>query len=52
MIGRIGIGFFGFAAEPSQGGLIVPSMAEFMNGRPYLVLDDSSLLFSADPVRG
>jgi hypothetical protein len=46
VIGRIGFTFFGFAAS-SQGGLTLPSKAEFMNGRPYLVVGDGSLWFSA-----
>jgi hypothetical protein len=50
LIGRISYSFSGFAAEPSKGGLRIPSESEFLNGRPYFVLDDSSLVFSANPL--
>ena len=49
LIGRISCSFSGFAAEP-QSGLIIPSESEFLNGRPYFVLGDSSLVFSANPL--
>ena len=40
--------FVGFAAS-SEGGLIIPNRDEFLKGRPYLILDDSSIAFSAGP---
>jgi hypothetical protein len=47
LIGRISIisGFVGFAAS-SEGGLIIPNYNEFLEGRPYLILGDSSIAFS------
>ena len=50
LIGRIIIGgFVGFASASSGGGLIIPNYNEFLEGRPYLILDDSSIAFSAKP---
>ena len=48
LIGRISISFVGFAAS-SGSGLIIPNYDEFLEGRPYLILDDSSIVFSAKP---
>jgi len=49
LIGRVITSFVGFATS-SEGGLIVPNYNEFLKGRPYLILDDSSLVFSAKPL--
>ena len=49
LIGRIIIPFVGFAAS-SGSGLIIPTYDEFLEGRPYLILDDSSIVFSAKPL--
>jgi len=48
LIGRISSSFVGFAAS-SGSGLIIPNYDEFLEGRPYLILDDSSIVFSAKP---
>jgi hypothetical protein len=48
LIGRITCSFYGFA--PSQPGLRIPTKSEFLKGRPYFALDDSSLVFSATPL--
>jgi hypothetical protein len=48
LIGRISFPFHGFAASP-EGGLILPNEREFLAGRPYLVVDDGSIVFSANP---
>jgi hypothetical protein len=34
----------------SGGGLIIPNYDEFLEGRPYLILGDSSIVFSAKPL--
>jgi hypothetical protein len=47
---HISFRFFGFPPEPLEDSLILPSLTGFKNGRPYLVLDDASLSFRADPV--
>jgi hypothetical protein len=49
LIGRIITRFVGFAAS-SEGGQIIPNYNEFLEGRPYLILDDSSVVFSAKPL--
>ena len=49
LIGRISCPFVGFAGSP-QGGLRIPSYSEFLKGRPYFALDDSSVTFSANPL--
>jgi hypothetical protein len=50
LIGRIITpSFVGFAA-PSGSGLIIPTYNEFLEGRPYFILDDSSIVFSAKPL--
>jgi hypothetical protein len=50
LIGRIITpSFVGFAAS-SEGGLRIPNYDEFLKGRPYLILDDSSIVFSAKPL--
>jgi hypothetical protein len=49
LIGRIITSFVGFAAS-SEGGLHIPNYNEFLEGRPYLILDDSSIVFSAKPL--
>ena len=49
LIGRISCSFVGFAAS-SGSGLIIPTYNEFLEGRPYLILDDSSIAFSAKPL--
>ena len=41
--------FAGFAASPS-GGLVIPNEADFRKGRPYFVVDDISIRFSASQV--
>jgi hypothetical protein len=46
---RIITSFVGFAAS-SEGGLHIPNYNEFLEGRPYLILDDSSIAFSAKPL--
>jgi hypothetical protein len=46
--GLISFSFVGFAAS-EKGGLILPNKREFLAGRPYLVVDDSSIAFSANP---
>jgi hypothetical protein len=46
LIGRITCGFFGFV-EPSRPGLRIPTKNEFLKGRPYLVVEDVSFVFSA-----
>ncbi len=38
--------FVGFAVSIGSG-LIIPTYDEFLEGRPYLILDDSSITFSA-----
>ena len=45
LIGRISCSFAGFAASLASG-LIIPNYDEFLEGRPYLILDDSSIVFS------
>jgi hypothetical protein len=50
LICRISSSFVGFAAPSSGGGLIIPNYDEFLEGRPYLILDDSSIVFSAKPL--
>jgi hypothetical protein len=47
LIGRITCSFYEFAPEPE---LRIPSQSEFLNGRPYFVLDDISFVFSANPL--
>ena len=47
LIGRITCSFYEFAPEP---GFRFPSHREFLTGRPYFVLDDISLVFSANPL--
>lgn len=49
LIGRIITSFVGFAAS-SEGGQIIPNNNEFLKGRPYLILDDSSIVFSPKPL--
>jgi hypothetical protein len=50
LIGRIiTLSFVGFAAS-SGSGLIIPTYNEFLEGRPYLILDDCSIVFSAKPL--
>ena len=50
LIGRIITpSFVGFAA-PSGSGLIIPTYNEFLEGRPYFILDDSSIVFRAKPL--
>jgi hypothetical protein len=49
LIGRINTSFVGFAASVGSG-LIIPTYNEFLEGRPYLILDDSSIVFSAKPL--
>jgi hypothetical protein len=50
LIGRITtLGFVGFAATIGSG-LIIPTYDEFLEGRPYLILGDSSIWFSAKPL--
>jgi len=50
LIGRITTpGFVGFASS-SGSGLIIPNYDEFLEGRPYLILDDSSIVFSTKPL--
>jgi hypothetical protein len=46
---RIITSFVGFAAS-SEGGLTIPNYNEFLEGRPYLILDDCSIAFSAKPL--
>jgi hypothetical protein len=46
--GRIQFPIREFAAS-QEGGLILPNEMEFLAGRPYLVVDDSSIAFSANP---
>jgi hypothetical protein len=41
--------FVGFAASVGSG-LIIPTYDEFLEGRPYLILDDCSIVFSAKPL--
>jgi hypothetical protein len=49
LIGRIiTSSFVGFAAS-SGGGLIIPTYNEFLEGRPLVVLGDSSIVFSVKP---
>jgi hypothetical protein len=49
LIGRIICSFFGFV-EPSRPGLRIPTKNEFLEGRPYLVVEDISFVFSAKPL--
>ena len=49
LIGRIITSFVGFAAS-SEDGLHIPTYNEFLEGRPYLILDDSSIVYSAKPL--
>jgi hypothetical protein len=49
LIGRITSSFDGFAYS-SQPGLRIPTESQFLKGRPYLVLGDFSLVFSAKPL--
>jgi hypothetical protein len=49
LIGRITCAFFGFV-EPSRPGLRIPTKNEFLKGRPYLVVQDCSFVFSAKPL--
>jgi hypothetical protein len=51
LIGRISFSFVGFPPERSEGSLVLPSLTEFRNGRPYLVIADASLTFSSGPVK-
>ena len=50
VVGHISFTFLGFPPA-SEGGLILPSEAEFMNGRSYVVIDDATVTFSAGPVK-
>ena len=49
LIGRIICSFVDFAGS-SQSGFGMPSYSEFLKGRPYFALDDSSVTFSANPL--
>jgi hypothetical protein len=49
LIGRIICRFYGFV-EPSRPGLKFPTKSEFLKGRPYLVIDNSSFVFSSKPL--
>ena len=49
LIGRIICSFMGFV-NSSRSGLRIPSYSEFLKGRPYFALDDSSVTFSANPL--
>lgn len=50
LVGRITTpSFVGFAASVGSG-LIIPTYNEFLEGRPYLILDDCSIVFSAKPL--
>ena len=46
LIGHIRSHFVGWAAS-SEAGRIIPTYNEFLEGRPYLMLDDSPIRFSA-----
>jgi hypothetical protein len=49
LIGRFNTSFVGFAASVGSE-LIIPTYDEFLEGRPYLILDDCSIAFSAEPL--
>ena len=49
LIGCISCPFRGFA-DSSQGGFRIPSYSEFLKGRPYFSLDDSSVTVSTNPL--
>jgi hypothetical protein len=49
LIGRIISDFVGFATSTANA-LIIPTYNEFLERRPYLILGDSSIVFSAKPL--
>ena len=49
LIGRIVSDFVGFATSTANA-LIIPTYDEFLERRPYLILGDSSIVFSAKPL--
>ena len=48
LIGRVISDFVGFATSTANA-LIIPTYNEFLERRPYLILGDSSIVFSAKP---